>query len=295
MNRTPVPSAHLPSRGLLACMLLALALPMATAQAAESYDNCTGFIDSVPTSISSRGTWCLRKDLGSSVASGALITVEANNITIDCNDFKLGGMSAGPATQTKGISAKLRSNLTVRNCMLRGFWAGIHVSGGVGHVVEDNRIDNSSAVGLWVDGDGSIVRNNRISETGGAAQGDVTGLIVQGDAIQVVDNMVNGVAGSPDAEGFAQGLLFNGTSGLVRGNFITGVLPNGGGAVGIKSDVGFLTVVEGNVLVNPVPTAGIGIDVNADPHRPVCLSNRVRNYSTSAYDTCVDGGGNFAD
>ena len=82
----------------LACLLLAAAaamLPPASALAAESYDNCTGFIDSLPATVSTQGTWCLRANLSTAMASGDAIAVAANNVTLDCNDFKIGGLAAG--------------------------------------------------------------------------------------------------------------------------------------------------------------------------------------------------------
>jgi hypothetical protein len=46
-----------------ALTLFALALPFAssTADAAQSYDNCTGFIDALPAVITTQGTWRQRQ------------------------------------------------------------------------------------------------------------------------------------------------------------------------------------------------------------------------------------------
>jgi len=105
---------------------------------------------------------------------------------------------------------------------------------------------------------------------------------------------ITGVTGTSDVDGEAEGILFNGYAGLIRGNYIASVLPGAGIANGIKSNVGYLSIVEQNVILNPSATAGRGIDVNAVSTRPVCLNNRVRNFTVSAYDTCIDGGGNFS-
>ena len=79
----------------LTCATALLAVYASPALAAESYDNCTGYIESLPASISTQGTWCLRKDLATGMASGNAIEVKANNVVIDCNDFKIGGLAAG--------------------------------------------------------------------------------------------------------------------------------------------------------------------------------------------------------
>jgi len=265
------------------------------ALAAESYDNCNGFIDTLPATISTQGTWCLRKDLSTAMSSGSAITIAANNVIVDCNDFKIGGLAAGTSTGATGIRAEDRTNVVIRNCALRGFYAGAHLSGGAGHLAEDNRVDSSTTVGLWVDGDNSIVRRNRITDTGGNPfGGNITGIIAQGDQTALVDNVVTGVTGTSDPEGAAEGIFFGGYAGLVRGNYIAGILPGAGVANGMKSNVGYLTVVEQNVILNPSATAGRGIYVNGTSIRPVCMNNRVRNFTVSAYSTCIDGGGNFS-
>ena len=45
------------------------------AVAGESYDNCVGFIDALPATITTQGTWCLRQDLDSAATSGIMIEI----------------------------------------------------------------------------------------------------------------------------------------------------------------------------------------------------------------------------
>ena len=125
-----------PYRLLAAALLLAGLLPVSPARSAESYDACTGFIDSVPATITTQGVWCLRKDLSTNIASGSAIAISVNNVTVDCNGFKLGGLAAGNGSVANGIYAVNRQNATVRNCNIRGFFTGIDVVYDVGHVIE---------------------------------------------------------------------------------------------------------------------------------------------------------------
>src|SRR5688572_20901601 len=92
---------HLLVLGLLA------AVSLAPARATESYDGCTGFIDSLPATISTPGTWCLRGHRYTSITSGAAIRITANNVTLDCNDFRLSGLGAGAGTLAVGIDTGL--------------------------------------------------------------------------------------------------------------------------------------------------------------------------------------------
>src|SRR5690554_5554987 len=96
-----------------------LAIAGWTQSASAETTECT-VIDSIPAVISSQGVYCLKKHVSGALASGAAISVNTNNVTIDCNEFKIGNLAAGPATQATGISASGRNNVTVRNCGIRG-------------------------------------------------------------------------------------------------------------------------------------------------------------------------------
>jgi len=248
--------------------LLVLLLASAPAPGAESYDNCTGFIDALPAVITSQGTWCLRKDLSTSIASASAITVAANNVTIDCNDFKLGGLGAGIATEAIGIYADGKLNATVRRCNVRGFMRGIALHGGGGHVAEDNRAEGNTYIGLSVGGDGSVVRRNLVRDTGGSPNsGGIAVGIEAVDQTDVLDNTVSGVlpaatggdeAGIP--HGDAYGIRTGNLSGTVGGNRVRGLVPVGiGVALGIHNEGNGPLVVRDNDVVTHAGSGGGGI------------------------------------
>jgi hypothetical protein len=190
-----------PLLSLAAVPLLLCGAPPASA--ASSYDSCTGVIAALPVVISTPGTWCLKKDLATSMASGAAITVQTNNVTIDCNGFRVGGLAAGMGTQTIGVLSDARLNTAVRGCRIRGFHDGIALVGdGGGHLVEDNVVEASTYIGMRVFGDGSVVRRNRILDTGGTTVqvGSAYGMEA-GGAIEIVDNEIRGIVPSTDVEG----------------------------------------------------------------------------------------------
>jgi len=250
MRRTRLLSLLLPG---------ALALASASALAAEAYDNCTGFIDSLPANITNQGTWCMRKDLSTSITSGAAITLANNNITVDCNDFKLGGLAGGAGTQALGISATNRLNVTLRNCNVRGFYRGIYIVGSSptttgGHVIEDNRADTNTRTGMRIDGDGSVVRRNFVRDTGGSTLGAAYGINTLGD-IDVIDNTVIGVApgadGSGNGSGYALRVELN-DGGVIQGNRVRGVTSVGtGAAYGIFLASGTRMSVRDNHVAGP--------------------------------------------
>lgn len=87
-------------------MLAGLAGAASPALAAESYDGCVGFIDAVPAVITTQGTWCLRKDIATSMSGINAIEIQVSNVTIDCNGFKLGG---SPPAQLPSARASTRT------------------------------------------------------------------------------------------------------------------------------------------------------------------------------------------
>ena len=237
------------------CAATLLAVFATPALAAESYDNCTGFIDSLPASISTQGTWCLRKDLATGMTSGNAIEVKTNNVVIDCNDFKIGGLAAGVSTQAIGIYAGSgRQNITVRNCTVRGFNHGIYLSGD-NHVVEHNRIDLSTLIGIRTEGDGNELRDNVVSSTGGRpAAGAAFAIYAHGTGGRVLDNRVHGV--SAELEGSNQ--LSAGIEvmdGLARGNSVSGLLPSGT-PYGIRL---YHSVARDNIVMQAGASTGFGI------------------------------------
>lgn len=292
---------HVTRPGIAAALLITGALMIAPrpAPAAESYDNCVGFVDSLPATINTQGTWCLRQDLATSLSSGSVITVGTNNVTIDCNGFKIGGLAAGAATEALGIVAQDRLNTTIRNCNIRGFMVGtylIDTSGTAGgHIVEDNRFDSNRIGGPITEGRGSVVRRNQVMDTGGSTSptygGTAYGIFVSG-GVDVLDNVVDGVTATTSSDGLAIGIQSNAASlsATIAGNRIRNLVPDGSGtASGIRRSASGIAVFSGNHLFGTGSGTGIvcnqsGIDSAKD--------NVAINFATGIGGLCVDDGGN---
>jgi parallel beta-helix repeat protein len=268
-----------------ALLLFSLLATTPAARAAESYDNCNNFIDTLPATISTQGVWCLRHDLSTNLTSGAAITINANNVTVDCNDFKLGGLAAGDGSLTKGIYASNRQNATVRHCNVRGFRDGIALMNGAGHLIEDNRFDNNLEHGILVLGSDNTVRRNMVFSTGGApGVTSPTAIQVYAD---VIDNTVSGVFGVTDNVQ-PYGIYVMSKNSEIRENRVRGLAPAGIGiAYGIAVSGAASTVVD-NRVANGVSIAGTAI-YNANGF---CSGNTAAGYVTAFYD-CASATGNL--
>lgn len=270
---------------LFALALLALAPP---ARAGHDYDNCDNVVASLPATLNAPGTWCVQANLATSQASGYSIAVQADNVTLDCNDFLVDGSGAGAASTNAAVYAQDRHNVTVRNCQFKGFYRGVLVQGatGGGHLVENNRFDGSLYRAIDLEGDGSIVRRNRVYSTGGAI--DPSGINIA-SAADVRDNVIDGVTAKSGGGGNAFGISGTGAaSGSIEGNRIRGVVGDGGGsAFGIANIASTRMVMRRNVLVGN--GTGYGLLCNT-------ATTRVRDNTISAFafaiDTCASGAGN---
>jgi hypothetical protein len=268
--------------GLAALSAMVASIVPAPVRAAESYDNCIGFIDSLPAVISTQGTWCLNKDLSTGVTSGAAITVNTNNVTIDCNDFKLGGLAAGTGTLTIGIQANSRYNITVRQCNIRGFNGGVATTSGGGHRVENNRFDGNTLRGIDIQSPGSAIRGNLVIDTGGSTSSTASAYgIYATDGVDIIDNTVNGVApGGTNANAIGIGSNFNG-DGSITANRVRALAANGTGL-----DLGIYNTNSGRLVVRDNDVQGNG---NAGSIGIRCITNQgtARGNIISGFDTGV--------
>jgi hypothetical protein len=193
-------------RFALAAAALALGAPSPTA--ADETTFCNRFITALPHVITVQGHYCFNRNLSTASSTGAAITIAADYVVLDLNNFKLGGGSAGLGTQAYGIRATGRSNVTIRNGNIRGFLYGILIERtdavvGGNHLVENNVLDGNTYAGMWVEGDGVLIRGNMVSATGGTtANPDMAHGIVQNYGMGVArDNIVNHTAGADGSMG----------------------------------------------------------------------------------------------
>src|ERR671934_24276 len=75
------------------------------------------------------GIYCLNSDLSFPSASGVGISINSDDVVLDFNGHTLDGLAAGPATSAYGIVALSRTNVTIRNGTIRGFYNGVLISG----------------------------------------------------------------------------------------------------------------------------------------------------------------------
>ena len=264
----------------------------ARALAAESFDGCTGYIDSLPAEIVAPGTWCLRKDLRSASSDWYGILVDADDVVLDCKGFQVDGRQADNLL-TEGIfmyGNAPHDRVTVRNCTVRGYSDGIWVIGNEG-VVAGNRILAAGRNGIIVSGENGAVRRNRVIRTGGGPDGDARGIVGYG-TVDILDNDVVGFAAGSEQTRI-DGIVISQYGSVVRGNRVrlanaTDSAP-GLIATGILLINPDAVIVRDNVVVGSGDARGVGC-LYAPGSSAVVRDNLLAGVDQAL--TCTDGGGN---
>jgi hypothetical protein len=162
-------------------------------------------VTAFPANLVDSGVYCLSfKYINFPLASGALITISADNVVFDLNGATLDGTPKGSAFSW-GIRSYGHSNITVRNGTIRGFNYGISLAAPLGYVnttvrpshsflVENVRLIENRTAGIEVIGYDSQIRGNYVAHTGGSPDprlsGHAWGMIASGDGLRVIDNDV---------------------------------------------------------------------------------------------------------
>jgi hypothetical protein len=227
---------------------------------------CTA-ITSLPYVIVTQGVYCLTGHLNTGISTGNAITINTNNVVLDLNGFKIGGLSAGLGTQAYGISGASRQNVTIRNGTVRGFYFGIKLDDtnpptiSQGHVIEDIRADQNTVGGIEIWGKGNTIRNNIVMATGGSTNAGaplvVSGISVQGPGARVINNDVMEV--TADGSHWAFGIFLGSSNSVVVGNRVTNVTAATVNSFGIGFAVGSSDVlVSGNLVSSTQNGIAIG-------------------------------------
>jgi hypothetical protein len=119
----------MPTRSVSALLLALLALATLLLPAREARADtttCTGFVSTLPRTITAPGHYCLAGNLAWSGTASNAITVAANDVTVDCNGWSI---TYGGTSPANGIAATNRSDVEIRGCTLVNFHRGLLVAG----------------------------------------------------------------------------------------------------------------------------------------------------------------------
>jgi hypothetical protein len=211
----------------LSLAFLLLVFSVAPFTRAETLD-CTP-VTSLPATINTQGIYCLTGNLATAQTSGNAIEIDANNVTLDLNGWKVGGQAAGTGTLATGIYSDA-ANVTIRNGIVRGFLRGVVLTGR-GAVVRDMLLDQNTQLGIDIGGQGAVVEHNQVVDTGGSTISTnvyADGIYAYGGGTKIIDNTVSGMTATN--AGYEYGIYASGADSTVRDNVVSDTAkPTGGG------------------------------------------------------------------
>lgn len=271
----------------VACLLFA-AVPLGSR--AET-TQCT-VISALPATLSAAGIYCITQDLVLAGSTGNAVTIAADSVTLDLNGHALRS-KAGANTATTGVGLSGHKYFTITDGTIAGFGNGIDVQSpssgprSLGGLIADVKVQRSVALGISVDCDGCVVRDNLVTDTivpASISGYSSIGIGAAGTGNQVSGNRVFNTHAVPAAaEAFA--IYVTGSN----SNIIRNYAANGAGAN--PREFGFVAAgADGIVSNNEVQGFPVGFDfVNSS----VKYRDNTQAGCTTGYaGTAIDLGGN---
>jgi parallel beta-helix repeat protein len=145
----------------------------------------------------------LTQPLSFPAEGGNAIEIAADSVTLDLGGIGITG-TAGAGSSAVGIYAFERKQVVIRNGYVMGFLYGVFARGGVSNLVESLRVTDNWYLGIWLQGAGSVVRNNQVVRTGLTSLPLYTipiAIRVAGSGIQVTDNVISTVYAKAESVG----------------------------------------------------------------------------------------------
>jgi len=236
----------IPMRNMFLLLAVASAWMLFSAPARA---DCTS-IDHAGYTISSSGSYCLTKNV---VAAADGITIKADHVVLDCGGYTIDGSAQPVASTRRGVVALERTDVTVQNCTVKGFMAGIRLTG-AGNNIRDNVVIAPLSRGIIVYGEGAIIDRNRITDVGGASNYSLGayGIYASGSSV-IRRNTVSGVVPAAGSSISGYGIYTKGNdAGLIQGNIVRNVFGDGGKvAMALTAYSSANAVLMENILVNP--------------------------------------------
>ncbi len=266
----------------LAAVAMVSTLSFATAISSSWAEtkNCTE-ITALPFTITVQGIYCLKQNLNVNLATGNAITINAGNVTIDFNGWRVNNQAAATNGAT-GVYALDRKNITLRDGFIRGFKNGITFfeltpDASAAHLIEGMKVADGSRFGIVATGEGTVVRGNKVSNIGSSTENTSRGIVLQEANNGVVSgNIISGISN----QNFSVGIYTNVSD---RVHVLNNYISNVSGAFdvhGIYFSGNDSSTFASNTIVNDAGGGNTGILSEGDP-RGSCLNNDIGGYTTA--------------
>jgi hypothetical protein len=186
-------------------------------------------ISKVPYVITQPGLYLVKKDLVYPSASGAAITIQASDVTVDLGGHVLSsGTTLNSSNHSVGVYAlnpgSFITNFVVRNGTLKGFKQGVYLTAAStpGRIlVEDLVTINTGQMGIFTSGINIEIRRCQAIDTGyQSASLPTTAFYASGTRVKISDNQAESL--STGAGGDSHGIVcYAADSAVIERNMIS--------------------------------------------------------------------------
>jgi len=269
----------------------------------EVFHTCVP-IKKVPVTILFPGNYCLTQNLTVSLITGGAIVIATGSVVLDLNGFKLSNISIPQITTACGICTPgdqvARNDITIRNGTVQGFWIGVGLGNpllptSLGIVIENLRAEGNTLRGLGIAGNGFIIRDSHVINTGGTSlvpPGEgISGIGVAGSNGQITNNLVTDTLGTPGGLDAGIGLVTC-NSCVVENNRILNTTLETPSA--ISAGIGMIGSLNVMVINNRITSRAIGIYYDDGTVLQPPSTGKFRENLTGNVTTPFVGGTNVA-
>jgi len=306
---SPAPSHPFGTVAARAWLALALFAWLAWPAAARAETTACTVLDTFPATINAPGHYCLEADVSGAFVQPPVLIL-ADDVVLDCNGHRLRHTALD--SSTAGINSRnSHDRITVRNCLVDGFYYGISLEGytgdGVrGSTISGNTIVRSRIYGIQVNGSDNLIEDNLVTEIRGDISGNPSGIVVNsfnndGAGNVIRNNTITNIKPATTASSFTQGIVFfNLRNTTVEGNHVSGLFARAGnGSIAITGSGTSGAAITGNtILTVPYPAAspydgnsyyGVYITGSAQEQATnVCRDNVVGHFNIPYYGCVQD-------
>ena len=224
----------------------------------------------VPLIISVAGSYVLTENLHVSDPEVTAIRIVTDDVLIDLGGFSIQGPELGPVGAGSAIDAVVRSNITVRNGTVRGFYdpasACIHLPGR-NNKVENMDVQHCPQEAVFVGSSGAVV-DNHISDSASGINTDDGTLVARNTVHSASNHCIMTSGGAPSGPGgvtvvgnncrnSGTGIRVIGSGNRVQDNVITGT------GTGLDLSGSVNSYFASNLLQgNATPVVGGGDDLD---------------------------------
>lgn len=190
-------------------------------------------ISGVPIVITQPGVYTLGSDVTYNSASGAAIVIRADHVTIDLAGHSITNLAASAGQTAIGISATNRSDITITNGTVSGFFYGVQLADQTtgsavygGHEVTNLTVTDCTFRGIRVEGAGNTVADCTVHDIAGTtvyANAFSAGIESLGPGAKITGNKVSEIHAQGTGEGLGISISNNGVGTIVDGNVVENV------------------------------------------------------------------------